>query len=280
MGRQNTFMFAALVVSMIAGSSAHAQSKQYKRDKKAAPAPVVIQGGDQKDSLMPDKDKTAPSSEKIDVSGLEEKYWAAKDTDFSVVQNRTYTKANRVSLSVSGAMPVNDSFNSGTFTNFAVNYYFNERHGMELSYSDMSSLSDSKLVNTFISSFGLRPDMNREKSFYGVAYNFIPVYAKVSLLNSKIMYFDLSISPGIGMTNYRQFLQSGDASDSDIAYTFDISQQFFFTKNIVFRVDFKNRWCGEKIKKYYTSGGVAEGTVLRSDLQNTSYLLFGLTYFF
>jgi hypothetical protein len=33
------------------------------------------------------------ASEKVDVTDLEKKYWASKDTDFSVVQNRVYSKA-------------------------------------------------------------------------------------------------------------------------------------------------------------------------------------------
>ena len=32
-------------------------------------------------------------SDKLDIKKLEQKYWAAKDDDFSVVQNRRYVKA-------------------------------------------------------------------------------------------------------------------------------------------------------------------------------------------
>ncbi|MEO0335372.1 MAG: hypothetical protein AAF202_03205, partial [Pseudomonadota bacterium] len=44
-----------------------------------------------------EKKKTA--GDRVDISDLENKYWAPKDTDFKVVQNRLYTKEKRFSLS-------------------------------------------------------------------------------------------------------------------------------------------------------------------------------------
>src|SRR5687768_17351365 len=101
MKTSNLFV-TALVVMM--ASSAFAQNKAYQRKKPAADAtavpaapgaPTVKKGdaGQPADAAGVKK----PESEKLDIQGLEEKYWAPKDTDFSVVQNRTYTKAKRFS---------------------------------------------------------------------------------------------------------------------------------------------------------------------------------------
>ncbi len=84
-------------------------------------------------TAAPSKDGKAPEAkkdEKLDITDLEQKYWAPKDTDFSVVQNRTYTKAGRVALSLSGPI-VNDPFSSGYNPSVKVNYYFSERYGVE-----------------------------------------------------------------------------------------------------------------------------------------------------
>jgi len=252
-----------------------AQSNQYKKKtpaKGSVPAPVQKPG----QGAAP-----GPSSgEKVDITELEENYWSSKDTDFSVVQNRTYTKEKRVALTAQLGKPTNDSYNSGSVYNLGLNYYFNERTGVGLEYNSFE-LDNSKLVNYFKNSYGLQPDRTRQKSFTGLFYNWVPIYAKVSLLSKKILYFDLSISPGIGVTEYEQFVVDGNQSDSALSYCLDITQHFFLSKNIALRFDFKNRWQKEKIKEYDAAGiGTVNGSVVSNDLVQSTYLMFGLTYFF
>lgn len=277
MGRQNTFLVLLLCV-LFAGDS-FAQTSQYKRKKKAAAADAAAT------PVPAEKAKPAPApgagkDEKLDVSGLEEKYWSSQDTDFTVVQNRTYTKAGRTSLSLSVGFPTNDSYSTGSINALAVNYYFNERHGVELNFTNYP-LRNSSLVDTFLTSNGALPDMNRDKSSYGISYNFVPIYAKASLLGSKIMYFDFAVSPGLQMVTFENFVSGGNRQDTSFAYSLDFTQQFFLSKEFAIRVDFKNRWQKQKTLKYYNSGGGAPtGSVLRDEMFNSSFLMFGITYFF
>jgi len=88
------------------------------------------------------KESGAKEGEKLDLSDLEQKYWAPKDTDFTVVQNRAYTKAKRYAATYMLGPIVNDPFNSGFNHQLNVNYYFDERYGVELIYQT-SKLSDS-----------------------------------------------------------------------------------------------------------------------------------------
>ncbi len=273
MGRRNTFL--VLLVVLFAAGEVRGQSTQYTRKKKAAPAAVPA-------ATAPGQAPAAPAptgkDEKLDVSGLEEKYWSSQDTDFTVVQNRTYTKVGRVSLAVSAGFPANDSYNTGLLTSVAVNYYWSERSGIELNYTKYD-FKDSKLVSDFLGQYGsgVRPDMNRDTQFIGVAYNWIPIYAKASLLGSKIMYFDFGVSPGIGITNYEQFVDTGNRSDSALGYTLDFTQQFFISKELAFRFDFKNKWVAERVLGY---SNVSRGIEKRNDPIYSSYLVFGITYFF
>lgn len=280
MGRQNALVWAVLLtLNFMVGYDALAQSSQYKR-KKSAP-----KADSQKLNVAPTVESSpatkAPSDEKLDVKGLEEKYWSSQDTDFTVVQNRTYTKAGRFSLAASIGMPTNDSYNTGSLYSLAANYYWNERHGVELNYTSYP-LRNTNLVDTFNSSNGALPDMNRDKSSFGVSYNWIPVYAKASLLGSKILYFDFAISPGLAMVNYEQFVYTGNKQDSAMAFTLDFTQQFFLSTNLALRIDFKNRWQPQKVLKFRNQGGggAATGAELRNEVSNSSFLLFGLTYFF
>jgi outer membrane beta-barrel protein len=281
MGRQNAFVtYLSLIAFILVTSDSLAQSSQYKRKKKATPEAAA--------NPVPGAPAPAPKAaptpsgkdEKLDVSGLEEKYWSSQDTDFTVVQNRTYTKVGRVSTSLSLGMPANDSYNSGFGTTLAVNYYWSERMGVELSYTKYD-FKNSKLVDDFIGSFGgVRPDSNRDTQFIGLSYNWIPIYAKASLLGSKILYFDFGVSPGIGLVNFDQFcdtLCGGNKQGSAIAYTVDFTQQFFLSKELAVRFDFKNRWAAEQVIGYANAN---RGKEVRKDLIYSSFLVFGLTYFF
>lgn len=282
MGRQNTFFVFLLCVlcSVFWASDSLGQSTQYKRKKKAEPAPAASAAPTDPTKTTPAAPAAGGKDEKLDVSGLEEKYWSSQDTDFTVVQNRTYTKVKRVSASLSLGFPANDSYNTGTSNALAVNYYWSERMGVELSYTQYN-LKDSKLVDDFLGQFGgVRPDMNRDKNFIGLAYNWIPIYAKASLLGNKIMYFDFGVSPGIGIASYEQFCDTtcgGNKTASSTALTLDFTQQFFLNKNLAVRFDFKNRWGPQKVIGF---SGASRGVEKRDDPVHTSYLVFGLTFFF
>ncbi len=276
--RQNTFI-VAFVASLLSLTSAQvfAQSKQYRRAKpaaKAAPAHADKKGSDKTKPGAKAEDK----SDKLDISDLEQKYWAPKDTDFSVVQNRTYTKAGRYAFSFMTGPIVNDQWSSGFNYGFKVNHYFDERYGVELTYVD-SQLEDSDAISKFatLSGGGVKPDYNRDTSYIGLGFNFVPFYAKMSFLGKKIIYFDMQITPHIGISKYEQqtdkSLSQNGNEESSFSYGLDITQYFFFHKNFAFRVDLHNRWYTQDVLAYQT------GLKARDEKANTTMFLFGFTYF-
>jgi outer membrane beta-barrel protein len=227
------------------------------------------------------KGQTAQTpSGKLDISDLEQKYWAPKDTDFSVVQNRTYTKAKRFSANFLTGPILNDTYSSGFNYSFSGSYYFSERHGVEASII-RSDLGNSEATDEFIGSLsggGVAPDFGRVRQHIGVAYTFVPFYAKMSLMGKKIIYFDMSISPGFGITKYESAADGSKGikskENSVFAYSLDISQYFFLSRHIAIRADLRNRWYREKVYKYTT------GEKLRTKNTNTTLFLMGVTYFF
>lgn len=219
-----------------------------------------------------------PKSDKLDISDLEQKYWSPKDTDFGVVQNRTYTKEKRFSLSVLYGPIMNDVFNTGNNLGIIGNYYFSERHGVEVFYID-SDLKDSDAVSDFrkLSLGGTKPDFGRVQNYYGVGYNFVPIYAKMSLLGRKIIYFDMAITPGIGMTTYeKQSDCTPKCSEEEtvFSYSLDITQYFFFSRRWAVRFDWRSRWFTEEVIGY------TNGQKVRDKTNNTTNLLMGLSFFF
>ncbi len=269
-------------------SNAWAQADQYqaKKAKPAIAADAQPATGTKKTGAAAAaptevaKPADAPAGDKLDIKDLEQKYWAPKDTDFSVVQNRTYSKTKRWAASGLFGPIVNDPFSTGFNYSGSVNYYFDERQGIEFMYIK-NDLSDSKNTSAFkhLSGGGTLPDFNRDTSFYGVAYNWVPFYAKMSFLGQKIIYFDMQISPLVGIAGYDQMTANGPRPQTAFAYGYDVTQYFFFSNNFAVRANIHNHYYSEKVVSYGNTL-VPAGTSLRTDTADTTVFLLGITYFF
>ena len=234
-------------------------------------------------STQAQKKGAATESDKLDISDLEQKYWAPKDTNFNVVQNRTYSKAKRMAVSATYGNLINDSCSRAGNLSLSGTYYFTERYGVELNYTSVES-SDNKLVETFVNDFGTTPDHGKVTSYIGTSFNWVPFYAKMSLLGSRILYFDMSISPGLGMTTYNQQTDAGSRSKQAPTLTIDVTQSVFFSKNFAIRIDFKNRFFQEEVIEFRKSPATLasgdDNQKIRTDFTQNTLLMFGLTFFY
>lgn len=281
MGTRIQLAAAITTISLLASlgltEPAQAQSGQYKRKKESVPATAATQAPTSAaDAKAPAADPGKKESEKLDISELTDKYWAPQDTDFSVVQNRTYTKAKRVGASLLAGPVINDSFNEGIAYGLLLNYYFDERYGIELQYVK-SDTDDSDTVKKFrgLSGGGTRPDFNREKDFMGIGFNWVPFYAKMSFLGKKIIYFDMQLTPVIGMTKYEQLSDVRTDEKSSFTYGFNLTQFFFFSNNLAVRADVQNRYYKAEVLNFST-GAVAR----KGDSADSQNFLLGITYFY
>jgi outer membrane beta-barrel protein len=213
-------------------------------------------------------------NDKVDVTDLEKKYWASKDTDFSVVQNRLYTKANRFALSLQYGTLVNDPWSDGPTISGSLGYYFSERFGLEAHYQKTNSV-DNKAASGLKANQSGQPNHGKIMGYQGVSANWVPFYAKMSVLNGSIIYFDMAISPGFGITNYEQQRDAGNVSMNAPTVSLDITQSFFFSKYAAFRVDYKNRWFQEEIVRFR-----APSATVNTETAQTSVLLFGFTFYY
>jgi outer membrane beta-barrel protein len=250
----NALLTASLAAPMLVGSSALAQGPA-KTSKAAAPQ----QG----------------QSDKIDVSDLEQKYWAAKDTDFNVVQNRMYSKAGRFGLSGVYGSLLNDPWTTGATYGGSLSYYLSERYGIEASYL-YTDARDSKAVDYLRANQGGTPDYNKLKSYYGVGFEWVPFYAKMSVLNSMITYFDMGFTFGLGMQTYEQQKVEGSSVVTTPAAEITVTQHYFLSRYLGLRVDLKNRFYQEEAVAYRIIPNRSRGT----SLTNQTFLLLGMTFFF
>ncbi len=232
-------------------------------------------------------EKEDRGSDKLDLKKLEDKYWAAKDTDFSVVQNRAYTKARRPFVSLSYGPLVNDAYSYGRMTNISAGYYFSERWGLEAAYEN-GSIRDNDSTDVFKNVNQFPPNYNRIKSYTSVNAIVVPFYAKMSFWDRKVMYFDLQFAAGVGQMSYQVqkidgipgsgSTTSANEDKTAVGYNIDITQQLFFADHFALRFDIKNKWSSQNRDRYFINPG-QERSLGKVNQQDTSMLL-GLTIFY
>jgi outer membrane beta-barrel protein len=245
------FILAVVLVGVGLASVSTASAQQAEKPQSAAPS----------------------ADEKVDVTDLEKKYWAAKDTDFSVVQNRLYSKAGRFALTGQYGYLINDQWSDGPTFSGSLGYYFSERVGVE-GHLQVTNSVDNKALKNLRAQSGTA-NHGKILGYQGLSLNWVPFYAKMSVLNSSIMYFDMAISPGIGVTSYEQQREVGNLQKNAPTFALDVSQSFFFSKYAAVRIDFKNRWFQEETVRFRSPS-----TSVNTETAQTSILVFGLTLYY
>jgi outer membrane beta-barrel protein len=253
----------SLLIFILMTAQAFAQTA-----KQPAPAPTEQRGSD-----------------KLDIKKLENKYWAAKDEDFGVVQNRRYVKAERFYLTGRAGIPFNDAYSTGTIFGADLGYFFNERWGVELSYNS-ADMKDNDAVEQFVGTYKVMPNHNIFKSSYFVSGIWVPFYAKMSALDKAIIYFDMGVSVGLGNVNYDIAQVGGNKNNTAFGYKLGIFQQIFFSEHFALRADLINTWSNQDQQKYYVPGqslpnggtAAAGSRDLGSKMVNDTSLLVGITY--
>ncbi len=222
----------------------------------------------------------ARDQDRVDISDIEKKYWSPKDTDFSVVQNRTYTKENKLFVSFGFGPIINDSYSEGYNHALTLNYFGSERFGVQVDYIK-SDLKDNKLTKNLASfAGGAVPDFGRMSSYYGLGFNFVPFYAKMSLLGSRIIYFDMAVTPTVGLTEYEQVTSDGHRRKTSPTLGIDVTQYFFLARYFAIRLDLKNNWYREEIARWRTREGIPTGGKVRDEWNHTTLFLLGVSFFF
>jgi|GEM_PF-846412 len=236
------------------------------------------------------------SPKKVDVKSLEKKYWAPKSGKFKVIQNRTYTKTKKFHLSILPSLMLNEEYSEGFGLVAGLGYYFNDRWGLEGEFQYMS-LEDNELQNAVVDLSGF-VDGSRTTNYIGLTGKFMPLYAKMSWLGSKIVYFDLSFGVSLGVMSYQPRRVSGTVSAGNavtddlgdpqnaIALGFEVSQSFYLSKHLLIRADYKQRFFNEQVYQGSESAvstptdGIPALIEREERIQDSISLNLGLTYIF
>lgn len=232
-------------------------------------APVLAQKSD---------DSAKDTSDKLDIKKLEQKYWSAKDDDYSVVQNRAFTKEKRYFVYGAYGIPINDPYNAGQVYTTNIGYYFTEKWGAEVSYMSYF-LGDNDSTDQFSREHKTVPNHNRLKNSVTLRGTFVPLYAKMSFLDKKIIYFDMGIGLGVGQTNYEIVNDDGNKQEVGTHWDLNVFQHYFFSEYFALRMDFRNMWTVEEKEKYRTQANSTERKLGTGTVNDTA-LSFGLTFWY
>ncbi|AZZ37212.1 hypothetical protein CIK05_10580 [Bdellovibrio sp. qaytius] len=227
---------------------------------------------------------TVRSSDKVDLKKLEDKYWSAKDEDYGVIQNRTYSKAGKYYGSLVAGTLINDPFAQAKPKGAMLGYYFTEDFGLELSYLSHDAKRNETVEKLNSIANSINPNYNLVKSSTTASVTFTPFYAKMAFMNMSIMYFDMGFTAGVGMTTYNQVTQPGGANTPDVFRSktaphmeLGFMQQLFVTKNLAFRLDLKNTFYSQKVVPYQSNFNTTTGEETKST--NDTTMTFGVTLF-
>lgn len=226
---------------------------------------------------------TIRSSDKVDLKKLEDKYWSAKDEDYGVIQNRTYSKAEKFYGSLVLGTLINDPFAQAKPVGVMLGYYFSEDFGAELSYLNHDAKKNETVQKLNSVNVAVSPNYNLVKNAISASITYTPFYAKMAFMNKSILYFDMGFTAGLGVTTYDQVSTptqgAAESFNSKSAPHVELGfmQQLFVSKNMAFRLDLKNTFYSQKVVPYQSNFNTTTGEETKS--ANDTTLTFGLTFF-
>ncbi len=125
---------------------------------------------------------------------------------------------------------INDPYSEGNVYGLTANYFWSERMGVQLTYltADLDENENTKNIGRLSKTSGAYPDHGQITSYYGIGYNIVPFYAKMSFWGKRIIYFDMAFTPHVGMTSYDQVMEGGNRSKSSFTYGLDVTSTSSF----------------------------------------------------
>ena len=189
------------------------------------PTPRVL-ADNAKSSTTP----TASGGEQVEVDSIKKKYWArGEESEMGVVQNRTYSKAGKLQLGVTGGLAFSDPFLNQKSAGGLIGYHFTEIFGFNLLYWKYY-VSPSAALLTFQEFRGATTNTNNPIGYYGLEASASPLYGKLSLIGKKIIYYDFFFLAGFGITQ----TETGNYKTPSIG----LGQRFFISQFFALRADY------------------------------------------
>lgn len=167
--------------------------------------------------------------------------WLDPDKKIYVLQNRRYTKAHRLNLSLSAGLGDTSAYRSSISFSPRVGYYLSERFGFEILYQMISNKNNNTFDALNAQSPALKPNVIEIKNQLAALVTWAPWYAKINVFNW-ILYFDWYFTAGLGSLSANVIPGNGSATTSK-SYSgiyLGTGQMFHIDETWLVRLDFTN----------------------------------------
>jgi outer membrane beta-barrel protein len=180
-------------------------------------------------------------NETQELEKVKKRYWAAgEEAEIGVVQNRTYAKSEKFELGVFGGLTINDPFLNTKTAGIDIGYNVTEYFGLH-AVGWKSFVSPSSALVTFEREKAATANTNLPKSYLGLEALGSVFYGKLSVLGAKIIYYDLHLAGGAGVTE----TENGNYLTPGIG----IGQRFYANKWFSVRIDYRLQFYKEDVKQ-------------------------------
>ena len=181
-------------------------------------------------------------AERVDVESLKKKYWAKGDQyEMQVVQNRLFSKAERIEVGLFGGFVSADPFLSIKNAGLSLGYHFSEYFAVHLMAWKYFVSESEASVDFKKSAAGAFPDTNEPKTYYGGEFAYSPIYGKLSVMGKVIIYYDFQLMLGAGMTKTE--------SGNDATFHFGLGQQVYLSRAIALKLTYRYMTYSETLLK-------------------------------
>jgi outer membrane beta-barrel protein len=205
---------------------------------------------------------TAPK--RIDLKKVK----SEQSSEVQVVQNRLFKKVGRLRLGVFGGVVSTDPFLSVYHAGGKLGYSFTDLFGIQLFYGkDFSNPSSSE--KQFNATTGFNTNANAPKSLYGIEALWAPIYGKLNVMNSSIIYFDFRGGLGVG--------QRATESGTNLAYMLNVGGDVFLSQHFVFELEYRLVGFKQKIVEKYNA---PVGAVISTPFELSSIFTIGFGILF
>lgn len=213
---------------------------------------------------------SSSEGEQVNVDAIKEKYWArGNETELGVVQNRTYSKKGRFEVGLLGGVIYSDPFLSIQTLGLELAYHLSETIALQVLAMDYFS-NPSGALETFRSVENATTNVNNPKGYLGSEVAASVLYGKLSVLGKSIIYYDLHLLGGLGVTN--------TDSGKYFTPTVGIGQRFYIDQHFSLRVDYRLQYFRETILESQIPAQMGQSVGTRNNWGNTITL--GIYYLF
>ncbi len=189
--------------------------------------------------------KKNPTPRDVQVDNVKEAYWnRTSQGDIEVVQNRQFSKKNRLSLQAGVGTVTTDPFLSVKSVAGGLSYHFTETLGLTANYRKYM-VSDSgyldELKRGLVTGAPSSANTNRPSSYMGGEIVYSPLYGKISLSGASIVHYDAHLLLGLGVTD--------TASGKYMTPSIGFGPQFYLSDSFALRLDYRVSMFKEEIRE-------------------------------